>query len=104
MAYAAAQRSREIGIRMALGAQKSDVTRLLVGEGMALGGAGLVVGIVTAVPLGDALSSLLYGVERTDPFVLASMGVLMLGVAMAASYLPARRATRTDPAVVLRYE
>ncbi|HEV2844941.1 MAG TPA: ABC transporter permease, partial [Thermoanaerobaculia bacterium] len=104
MAYSVAQRTRDMGIRMALGAQKQDVLRLIVGQGARLALAGLLLGLVAAWGLSRLMSSLLYDVGATD--LVTFLGVsLVLGVlALAASYLPARRAAKVEPVVALRYE
>jgi putative ABC transport system permease protein len=98
------QRTREIGIRMALGAQRRDVLKMVVREGLSLTLTGVVIGLVAALGLTHLLGSLLYGVSATDPLALGSVAVLFAVVALAACYLPARRAVRVDPAVALREE
>ena len=104
IAYSVTQRTREIGIRIALGASSKAVTRLVVGDGVRLAVIGLVVGVGTAVAATRALSSLLYGVTAGDPTTFALIGGLVAVVALAASYLPARRAVRVDPVDALRAE
>ncbi|HXU35020.1 MAG TPA: ABC transporter permease [Blastocatellia bacterium] len=104
MAYSVAQRVREIGIRMALGAQRSDVVRLIVGSAMTLVFAGVGIGLASALALSRVLSSLLYGVSATDPMTFAFVSVLLVCLAWFASYIPARRATKVDPMIALRHE
>jgi putative ABC transport system permease protein len=104
ISYAVAQRTREIGIRIALGADRSDVLRLVVGEGVTIAGVGVVVGLGAAFALTRWMASLLFGVSATDPVVFASISLLLAAVALLASYLPARRAMRVDPMISLRCE
>ena len=104
MSYSVAQRTRELGIRMALGAARSRVLALVVGQGMALAGVGVVIGLVTAFALTRFLASQLFGVGATDPSTFALVSILLVGVALLASLLPALRATRVDPVVALRDE
>jgi putative ABC transport system permease protein len=104
MAYSVAQRTRELGIRMALGAGHRDVLRLVVTQGMALALGGLAVGLAAALALTRVLASLLYGVSTTDAPTFTGIAALLAAVSFLASYLPARRATRVDPMVALRVE
>jgi len=104
LAYTVAQQTREIGIRMALGANPGKVMRLVLARGLRLAGAGTVIGVLAALMLTQLLNSLLFGVSATDPLTFAAVAGLLLGVAFLACYVPARRAMRVDPMVALRYE
>jgi ABC-type antimicrobial peptide transport system permease subunit len=98
------QRTREIGIRVALGAQRSDIMRLVLREGIRATLAGVAIGVIAGLALTRLLSSLLYGVKPSDWLTFLSVALLLLTVAMAACCIPARRAMHVDPIVALRYE
>jgi ABC-type antimicrobial peptide transport system permease subunit len=102
IAYVAMQRTREIGIRMALGAQTGDVRRLFLRHGLLLTGAGIAVGIGVALALTRVMSALLFGVSPIDPVTYVAVAASLATVALLATYLPARRASRVDPIVALR--
>jgi putative ABC transport system permease protein len=104
MSYTVSQRTQEIGIRMALGAQPTDVLRLIVGGGMAMVLGGVIAGLVVAIFFTRTVSSLLYGIGAFDPLAFGITSALLLGVALVACMLPARRAMRVDPIIALRYE
>ena len=104
IAYAVTQRTNELGVRMALGAQKSDVLKLVVGEGAQLAAMGIGIGLVVALPLMRIISRLLFGVNAADPVTFGATALVILLVTLAASYLPALRAIRVDPVVALRSE
>jgi ABC-type antimicrobial peptide transport system permease subunit len=104
LSYTVSQRTREIGIRMALGADRGSVRRMVLGQGLLLTGFGLLAGTAGALALTGWLSSLLFEVEPGDPAVLATVAALLIAVAAAAGYLPTRRATSVDPIQALHEE
>jgi len=104
ISYSCSQRVHEFGIRLALGAERRDLLRMVIRQGAKLGLVGVCVGIGGALVLTRFLSSMLYGVKPTDPFTLLGVSLILAAVALLASYIPARRATKVDPMVALRYE
>jgi putative ABC transport system permease protein len=104
ISYMVTQRSQEIGIRVALGGQQRDILKLIMSHGLMLTSIGIVSGLIAAVFLTQLMSGILYGVSPDDPVTFAGIAVLLAIVAMLACYLPARRATRVDPMIALRYE
>jgi putative ABC transport system permease protein len=104
ISYLVGQRTHEIGIRMALGAQQGDVLKLVLGQGMRMALIGVGVGVAAAIGLTRLMSKMLFQVSATDPVTLIGVSVVLTAVALAACYIPARRAMRTDPIIALRYE
>ena len=104
MAYTVTQRTHEIGLRMALGAQMSDVLKLILKNGMTLASIGLVIGLAGAAALTRLMTKLLFGVMPIDAATFITVSLILLGVALLACYIPARRATKVDPLVALRCE
>ena len=104
MSYAVSRRTHELGVRLALGASRREILRLVVGEGMVLAAIGTAVGLTAALGLTRLMGSLLYGVRPADPATLAAVSLLLAGIALLACYIPAWRATKVDPLVALRYE
>jgi ABC-type antimicrobial peptide transport system permease subunit len=104
IAYTVTQRSREMGIRMALGAKQKDILSLMVGQGLRMTLVGVGIGLALALVLGQLLSTLLYGIKAHDPLTFVGVAALLVTVALVATWLPARRAARVDPAITLRAE
>jgi putative ABC transport system permease protein len=104
MSYSVTQRAHEIGIRMALGAARRNVLRMVMGQGLLLVGAGVLIGVVGAFGLTRLIASQLFGVRPTDPTTFISVALTLIGVAALATFVPAMRATRVDPVVALRDE
>jgi putative ABC transport system permease protein len=104
MSYLVSQRKSEMGIRLALGAQPWDILRLILGQGLKLITIGVIVGLAAAVALTRLLSSLLFGVSATDPVTFIVIPLILAGVALGASFVPARKATKVDPIIALRNE
>jgi ABC-type antimicrobial peptide transport system permease subunit len=104
MAYSITERRNEIGIRMALGAQRRDILRIVLGEGGKMVSMGIALGLVASLALTRLMTRMLFGVSPTDPLTFVAVVVILLGVAMLACWIPARRAMRVDPMVALRHE
>jgi putative ABC transport system permease protein len=104
LSYLAGERTREIGVRMALGAQRRDIRRLILSQGVKMALAGVSLGIFLALGLTHLMSSQLFGITAHDPLTFAGVALVLLVVALAACYLPARRAMGVDPMVALRHE
>ena len=104
ISYMVSERTQEIGIRLALGASRSNILRIVLRQGLGLAAVGAAVGLVCALIVSQLMASLLYGIRPTDPLTFAGVAFLFLGVALLACYLPARRAIRVDPMIALRYE
>lgn len=102
--YSTSQRTHEIGLRMALGAQSGDVMRLIVGQGLVLALTSIVIGLVGSVALTRLMKGLLFGISATDPLTLVAISLLLALIGLLASWIPARRASRVDPMEALRYE
>jgi ABC-type antimicrobial peptide transport system permease subunit len=104
VSYSTAQRTRDFGIRLALGARRRHVLQLVLGEGLLLSTAGVAIGVAAALAGTRALSSQLYGIEPTDPTTYGGLAILLMAVSLWACWLPARRAMKVDPAVALRHD
>jgi len=104
LSYSVARRTREIGVRVALGARRGDVLRLVVFDGARLAALGIAAGLGAALSLTQVMAGLLYGVRATDPATLGAVAMLLAAASLVAGYVPARRATAVDPVVALRYE
>ena len=104
MAHSVAQRTNEIGIRMALGASPKQLIKLVVGEGLKLAAIGIAAGLLVALAVTRSMASILYNVKTSDPIIFTAVAILFAGVAAAACSIPAWRALRVDPTVALRYE
>jgi putative ABC transport system permease protein len=104
ISYSVSQRTPEIGLRMALGASSRDVLKLILSKGLRIAGVGVLVGVLASLAFAHTMTSLLFRVSALDPVTFTAVGLLLMTVMLVATYLPARRATRVDPVVALRYE
>jgi putative ABC transport system permease protein len=104
MSYSVTQRTHELGVRIALGANRSDILKLVLGQGLRISLVGLAVGLAIALAVTRVIAAMLYGVKPTDPVTFGSVSLLLAAVALIASYLPARRAAKVEPLIALRYE
>jgi ABC-type antimicrobial peptide transport system permease subunit len=104
VAFSVTRRTQEIGIRMSLGAARGNILRLVLGEGVRIAALGVLIGIAASLAITRLISSLLFGISATDPVTFIGVAILLSAIAILASYIPARRATRVDPLVALRYE
>jgi len=104
ISYAVSQRTQEIGVRVALGAQRGDVLRLIVGHGALLGGLGILIGLGGALGVTRFLRTMLFGISPFDPASFVGVSLMLTTIALLASYVPARRAAKVDPVEALRYE
>jgi ABC-type antimicrobial peptide transport system permease subunit len=104
VAFSVARRTQEIGIRMALGAQRGDVLRLVLGEGTRMAAMGVVIGIVASLAITRLISNLLFGISATDPLTFVGVAILLSVVSLAATYIPAQRTMRVNPVTALRNE
>jgi len=104
ISYAVSQRTQEIGVRVALGAQHGDVLRLVVRDGAVLGGVGIAIGLVGALAVTRFLRTMLFGISPFDPMSFVAVSSMLAGIALVASYVPARRAAKVDPVEALRYD